>query len=46
MTFLNKLYGEWNKIDDSVIVLASYERLDDEDNVESIFENNNNINNN
>ena len=39
MTFLNKSYDEWDKVDKSVIVLINYEGSNDEEN-EMIPENN------
>ena len=45
VTFLNKSYGEFNKVDDTVIVPMSYEGLNDEDVDDSIFINNRSNNN-
>ena len=45
MTFLNKSYGEFNEVDDPVIVLESYEGSGDEDYDEIIWINNENNNN-
>ena len=42
--FINKSYGEFNKADYPVIVQASNEGLDDEDNDQCIFINNRNNN--
>ena len=49
MTFLQKSYGEYSKVEKPVLVRVSYEGWDDEEELETvpiIGENNNNNNNN
>ena len=45
VTFLNKSYNEFNKVDDTVIAIMCYVGSDDEEDDESIFINNKNNNN-
>ena len=42
VTFLDKSYGEYHKIQQPVILTTSYERSDDEEELEIVSKNNNN----
>ena len=46
MTFLQKSYGEYTKVEKPVVVTMSYERLDKEDELETVHVvvNNSNVN--
>ena len=46
VTFLDKFYGEWNKVEKATVVSMSYQGLDDDKEVETVLGNkdtNNNI---
>ena len=48
MTFLDKLFGKWNKVEKPTLVSMSFEGSDDDEEIETVLshtENNNNNNN-